>query len=924
MIIKELYIGRFGKLQDISFRFKNGLNVIYGENEAGKTTLQAFIKAMLYGLNARKKSIRDNERKRYLPWSGERASGTLTFEDSLGTVYLIKKGFGSKKAEDEQTVIHSITGKEAEHIDFEKPGMTVLGIGEESFEKTICIKQLSSQIIQDKEDEIMQRLTNLHQSGDEDTSYNKAIRVLEDVKRKLENKRCTGKLDKLKEHREILKEESRQAFQRHEEIIESEILLKELYKQKSVLLQKIEELENKKERIRKYKLYQEYKKLIECREKINFLTEKKEELRQFLMLNGEEIEASFLSDLEEKYSSWNQFKIEQDKTEFRKKQLEEEIKENQVKLEELAVFENFGEQETLKLISYINENKMLREKIVEIQEREKEIEELEGQLLEEEKRFREISVTKEVDKDFEASVYQAREKLKELQYRQSDGSSQKKSMLLKKEILDNQAKGLSIKMGIGLLIALGGIVGGLMLNPILYGLCILGLLCCLLVFRQKRGLAEEIKKTNESIKKCEDDVLLEKEIKELTSFLHQAYNALGASDFEEFKKKLEEYRKKESQLNVFRTKIEAKRWQLENNEYEDLQQRLFEQELYVNKILESCACKTPEEFLKGQENYRNNVLQKNNLEKEKNKLNVKQESDQKNMRELEKNIYEYLYGLNIQNVSIDTLKEIIEELSEKINQKKETEKEIDSIKNIYYTVLKNRDQETIKKELGDFIPEETDKMLEDEKTVDSFFQEIHQQLFAIQEQIADVSHDIQKKEESGRNVDQVEEELSQVSEKIRYYERKIRAIDVTLQCLKEAFQEIQKDFGPKLNKKVGNILEQITEGKYEDLKISEDYQVRVTDPIEKEMREIDYFSNGTWDQIYFALRLGIIQMIFEEDKKPFLLLDDAFVQYDDNRLEAALDYLYEYSKENQVLLFTCQQRESNQLKEYENINFISI
>ena len=44
-----------------------------------------------------------------------------------------------------------------------------------------------------------------------------------------------------------------------------------------------------------------------------------------LMLNGEEIETSFIR-FRRKYSSWNQFKIEQDKTEFRKKQLEEEIK----------------------------------------------------------------------------------------------------------------------------------------------------------------------------------------------------------------------------------------------------------------------------------------------------------------------------------------------------------------------------------------------------------------------------------------------------------------------------------------------------------------------------------------------------------------------------------------------------------------------
>ena len=71
MKIIECYIENFGKISDKRFEFKDGFNTILAENGYGKTTLSVFIKCMLYGMNdTRKVSLDENERKRYLPWSG--------------------------------------------------------------------------------------------------------------------------------------------------------------------------------------------------------------------------------------------------------------------------------------------------------------------------------------------------------------------------------------------------------------------------------------------------------------------------------------------------------------------------------------------------------------------------------------------------------------------------------------------------------------------------------------------------------------------------------------------------------------------------------------------------------------------------------------------------------------------------------------
>ena len=72
-------------------------------------------------------------------------------------------------------------------------------------------------------------------------------------------------------------------------------------------------------------------------------------------------------------------------------------------------------------------------------------------------------------------------------------------------------------------------------------------------------------------------------------------------------------------------------------------------------------------------------------------------------------------------------------------------------------------------------------------------------------------------------------------------------------------------------------------------------------------REALLLSQGAADQLYLALRLAICDMILPEGVP--LMLDDALVTFDDDRMAAALDYLAELSKKRQILLFTCQHRE---------------
>lgn len=81
MIIRKANIVAFAGITNKIIEFSNGINIIYGGNEAGKSTIQNFIKIWLFGMNSkRSKYIKNNDRLRFTPISGEKIKGQLYVE----------------------------------------------------------------------------------------------------------------------------------------------------------------------------------------------------------------------------------------------------------------------------------------------------------------------------------------------------------------------------------------------------------------------------------------------------------------------------------------------------------------------------------------------------------------------------------------------------------------------------------------------------------------------------------------------------------------------------------------------------------------------------------------------------------------------------------------------------------------------------
>ena len=82
----------------------------------------------------------------------------------------------------------------------------------------------------------------------------------------------------------------------------------------------------------------------------------------------------------------------------------------------------------------------------------------------------------------------------------------------------------------------------------------------------------------------------------------------------------------------------------------------------------------------------------------------------------------------------------------------------------------------------------------------------------------------------------------------------------------------------------------------------------------RERLGIEFLNTGMWDLIYFALRITIADLIYEDKGEIPFILDDLFVSYDFDKMKKALMLLEKYSKDRQVILFASTKREIEYLK----------
>lgn len=212
-----------------------------------------------------------------------------------------------------------------------------------------------------------------------------------------------------------------------------------------------------------------------------------------------------------------------------------------------------------------------------------------------------------------------------------------------------------------------------------------------------------------------------------------------------------------------------------------------------------------------------------------------------------------------------------------------------------------------------------------EKLTEKSLVDVKKLLNEIEENIKNLTIEVHKlnvedeaiSEHVGRFND-VEEQLSDLYEKEEELRKKEYSIKIASQILDEAYEELKSDIVPHIEAGIKRNIALTTNGNYLDVKYNDRLGILTENTI-GETVTIDKLSMGTIDQMYLGFRFAIAEKI---GKAP-LFLDEAFAYYDDERLENVLNVLADMSKNNQIFIMTCTEREKEFLKKM-NINYNEI
>lgn len=186
MIIKEVNIGKFGKLENQKYQFAPRINVIYGANESGKSTLMQFLKAMLFGLEKTRVRKTLDTYNRYEPWDTPAYFyGSMMFETGQQQ-FLLERNFYYKE---KRARLVNIRDGEELSVEYGDLDMLLGNVSAAAYENTCCIGQ--EQLLPGRELGVLleDERSNLAQTGSGDFQLSKALQELEQRRKNAEKTR---------------------------------------------------------------------------------------------------------------------------------------------------------------------------------------------------------------------------------------------------------------------------------------------------------------------------------------------------------------------------------------------------------------------------------------------------------------------------------------------------------------------------------------------------------------------------------------------------------------------------------------------------------------------------------------------------------------------------------------------------------------
>lgn len=862
MQIKEIDIRHFGKLSNFRLTFSEGLNVLYGENEQGKSTILAFIKAMFYGFGNGSQDLLKNERKRYRPWSGEKMGGSVLFAYD-GREYSLERSFGETKSGDKTKLINLSTGEAVSLQKGEEPGMRLFHMGLGAFENTAFIGQMGTVVdmSRDRKGDVMNQLTNLVSTGDAGVSYDLMKKRYKDAKEDLKKPRGGGKTDKLR------REEAELVLKRAQ-AVEAQAERAELLAAMEADAARMEALQAEAKEL--FTDLSAQKALQKRQEIQNVLTaaDKAEEAEAACAAAGEKLVFGGCTVTEETLAERRRDLSHIRDRETALQAAEEkaaairELKENAVTERERICGE--ADAACREAEVWLESKRELFEKA----------EKYQANTAEELQRQRSV---------FEQSLILEEEVRQKLEGAKEDRSAAELALrLLQEGGRETQAREPGklwfLLAGLFLLAAVGL---GVFVHPACFALAVVSLLCLAL---QKRGRQEP-----ETAEDAENP--LEEALSRADST--QAYCDKLAEDLAGARKRAED------------AKAEIAYLEQEKEAAQTMYQEALSQKAAAEE--KAAAAKATAETAAGA------------LQKAKGDLAESEARDaavlsglRSRVEEAKAELLETMAPMGDFSTEADVLN-WIQAMESLLAAAQEAAARADRAQDQLTQLAAGRSMTELKEKLialEESVPPETVLLPEDAYlAMNRRYHETQEALQALAVAAEGQKKELQHKFLHTPDFYETEKRLREIAETVREQEHYYRVLETAESLLDEAFEEMQMSFGPEVNQRTVGILKQLTGARYEDAIVSKELQVMVREKTDRSLRQWEYLSGGTADQVYFALRCAVSCMIAPEGETLPLLLDDVFVQYDDERMQLAMDFLQKVGAGgNQVLLFTCHSR----------------
>lgn len=167
--------------------------------------------------------------------------------------------------------------------------------------------------------------------------------------------------------------------------------------------------------------------------------------------------------------------------------------------------------------------------------------------------------------------------------------------------------------------------------------------------------------------------------------------------------------------------------------------------------------------------------------------------------------------------------------------------------------------------------------------------------------VSSISQDASKAKELEREIYLSDIKKSQLESELCDAEYKNRVFDTALSALREAFDKINSVYSPILSEKAKEPMTVMTGGKYSEVYLDKDFEIRIK--ADGEIHELGYFSRGTADAVYFAMRRAVSDIIAGDKSLP-VIMDDPYWSLDSERLLFAREYAKKFADDRQVIVFS--------------------